>query len=278
VNKRYRIILLLVLGVLLATGTTVWATDTTTEGSASNPPPQGVPTRTPPVLVISFSDAIPMHNMAIGGHPSHYYTANGGNSSSGQINTYDLNGVLQNTTPCTIDMRAIFYNSATGNLYAKGYDRNLYQVDPMTGAYSVFHAGMFAYSQSSPAVTPDGTTVLEHENGTIRVLDFATGGLTNTLSGFYFGGYPSNEAVGTDGARIFTWDGTLVQVTDMSGAPIESYNLPQGHYGFTLKFVNGLLFAADDGSGGTGTWYGYDVGGATPVENSSWGRVKSLYR
>lgn len=254
------------------------ATDTTTLGTGGTPPPPGSPSRTPPVLVISFPDAIQMHNVGIASDGSHYYTCNGGNAGSGQLNTYDLDGNFQHSTPCYLDMRAIFFNAADGNLYAKTYDQALYRVDPVTGATTLVLSGIFVSSQSSPALTPDGQTILEHEDGTIRFLSFQTGQLINTLSGFYFGGYPSNEAVGTDGTRIFTWDGSLVNVYDMGGVPIESYNLPSGHFGFTLKFVNGLLFAADDGGGGTGTWYGYDVGGGVPAEETSWGAIKGLFR
>lgn len=259
--------------------TAAHATDTTTLGGGVVPPQGGNPSRSNPILVISFPDPIQMHNMGIASDGTYYYTCNGGNSGAGQINTYDLNGNPVHSTPCYIDMRAIFYNPATGYLYAKSYDDNLYQVDPVSGAYSVVHAGIFTDPQSSPALTPDGSMILEQSSGTIRFLDFQTGALDHTLSGFYVGGYPSSEAVGTDGARIFTWDGSLVHVYDMSGNPIESYNLPQGNFGFSLKFVHGLLFASVDGGGGTGYWYGYDVGGGpVPVEQSSWGQIKKLYQ
>ena len=255
------------------------ATDTTTLGTGATPPPPGTPTRTPPVLVISFPDQILMHNMGIASDGAHYYTCNGGSAGSGQLNTYDSNGNFQHSTPCNLDMRAIFHNAADGYLYAKTYEQALYRVDPVSGATTlIFGSGVFAHSQSSPALTPDGQTILEHEDGTIRFIDFQSGQLIDTMSGFYFGGYPSNEAVGTDGARIFTWDGTQVHVYDMAGVPIESYNIPSGHFGFSLKFVNGLLFSSDDGGGGTGTWYGYDVGGGIPAEATSWGAIKGLFR
>ena len=276
-RHRWLISCLLATAFLIGIGV-AQAIDTSTLGTGATPPAPGNPTRTPPVLVISFPDQILMHNMGIAAGGSHYYTCNGGNAGSGQINTYDLNGTFQHSTPCYLDMRAIFYNAVDGQLYAKTYDQALYRVDPTTGATTLVFSGIFAYSQSSPALTPDGQTILEHENGTIRFISFQTGQLIGTLTGFYFGNYPSNEAVGTDGGRIFTWDGTLVNVYDMTGVPIESYNIPSGHFGFTLKFVNGLLFAADDGGGGTGTWYGYDVGGGVPIQETSWGGIKHLFR
>ena len=80
----------------------------------------------------------------------------------------------------------------------------------------------------------------------------------------------------TGGCRIFTWDGTLTYVYAMDGGFIESWNIPQGHYGFSLGWANGLLWASDDGAN---MWYGYDVGTEpSPTESTTWGAIKSLYR
>ncbi|MGD8394911.1 MAG: hypothetical protein PVF43_05510 [Candidatus Eiseniibacteriota bacterium] len=264
-------------GALLASSLAM-AADTTREISEV-PPTGGESTRDAPVLILQFPDTILMHNMSLTSDGNYYYTANGGNASNGMINTYDLAGNPVNSVSCTIDSRAIMCDVSTGDVFIKGYDRNLYSVDPSTGAYSVVFSGIFAYSQSSPSMTPDGAYILEHEDGTIRVLDASTGALVNTMTGFATGGYPSNEAVATDGVRIFTWSGTLTSVYDMSGTFIESWNIPQGHYGFSLGWGNGLLWSSDDGGGGTGMWYGYDVGGgATPVETATWGAIKGVYR
>ena len=95
--------------------------------------------------------------------------------------------------------------------------------------------------------------------------------------GFSTGGGSSINAVGTDGARIFTWDESTVYVYDMAGVPVENYSLPSGNYGFSLKYVKGLLFASVDGLGGTGHWYGYDVG-QVALAQSSWGSIKVLFQ
>ena len=101
--------------------------------------------------------------------------------------------------------------------------------------------------------------------------------LVNTVTGFSTGGFPFDQAIGTDGSRIFTWDVSTVYVTDMAGLAIENFSLPRGNYGFSLKYVNGLLFASVDGDGGTGHWYGYDVGQAI-LEQNSWGSIKGLFQ
>lgn len=238
---------------------------------------EGNATLSAPELIIDFDDTIPKHNMGIASDGSYYYTCNGGDADFGQINTYDINGTFVSSVPCLIDMRSIFYSYAYGNLYAKTWENDLYQVNPATGSANLILDDIFFGPQTSPAITPDGQLLIEHENGTVYFIDFLTGALSNTLTGFYYGDPPSNGAVGTDGDRIFTWDGSLVYVYDMDGTFIESYNLPSGNYGFSLKFVNGLLFASVDGTGGTGHWYGYNVG-EVALERSSWGLIKGLFQ
>jgi hypothetical protein len=274
-NRKHSVLFVLITVLCFSTAAAI--ADDTSLSESSLHAATGEATMADPVLIIDFDDTIPMHNMGIASDGTYYYTSNGGTASSGQINTYDLNGVFISSVPCTIDMRSIFYNSSDGNLYAKTYGYDLYQVDPVTGSATLILAGIFFYNQSAPAITPDGTTLIEHDTGTVYFIDFATGALINTLTGFYCGGFPSSTAVGTDGDRIFTWDGSLVHVCDMGGVFIESYNLPSGNYGFSLKFVNGLLFASVDGAGGTGHWYGYDVG-EVALQQSSWGSIKGLFQ
>lgn len=274
-HAHLRTAILVVCGVLLAAPAFA---DTTLDGQA-NPSPPGVPTRDDPVLMISFPDAIAMHNFSITSDGEYYFTTNGGNASNGQINIYDLNGGFVQTVSANIDARAILYNADDGEVYIKAYGSDWYRVDPWTGVTTLVLPGIFSWSQSSPGITCDGLTILEHESGTLRFLDSGTGAQVGSLSGLYSGSYPSNEAVACDGARIFTWDGNLTYVYDMDGNFIESFNIPNGHYGFSLGWANGLLFTSDDGGGGTGTWYGYDVGaGGSAIEVSTWGALKDLFK
>lgn len=262
-------------GALLA-GTLALAVDTTLEGIAVDPPEQGEPSRDPPVLVMSFHDPIDHHCMGLTSDGSYYYTINGGNATWGEIRTYDLSGNPVNVVSCAIDARTILYNPADGEVYAKGFNRNWYRVYPETGNFEVVFTGIFQYSQSSPTLTPDGLYILEHESGTIHWIDASTGQVVDTQYGFYYGSSPSNEGLTTDGCRLFTWDGTLTYVYDMMGVEIESWNVPQGHYGFSPSFANGLFWTSDDSAD---MWYGYDVGSSpSPVEAKTWGTIKSLYR
>lgn len=250
--------------------------DTSLEGSCFNPPDPTMPTRDAPTLVMSFYDPIEMHCMGITSDGSYYYTINGGNATWGEIRTYDLAGNAVNVVSCAIDARSIHYNPADGYCYAKGYDLNWYKVDPATGAFEIVFASLFQFSQSSGALTPDGAYVMEHDSGTIHVYDTTTGALVNTMTGFYYGGFPAGTALATDGCRLFTWDGSLTYVYDMAGTFIESWTVPQGSYGFSPSWANGLFWTADDTAD---MWYGYDVGASpSPTEETTWGAIKSLYR
>lgn len=251
------------------------ANDSSLDGSAATGPDPADPTREPPTLVISFHDPIDHHCMGITSDGSYYYTINGGNASWGEIRTYDLSGNPLQTVSCAIDARSIHFNPDDGKFYAKTYTRDWVEVNPETGEFSTVFPVMFHDSQSSGALTPDGAYILEHLDGTVYWYDAGTGSLIDTMSGFFFGSFPSSSAMTTDGNRIFTWDGTMTYVYDMAGTQLENWEIPSGHYGFSLSFANGLLFTSNDD---TDMWYGYDVGGVTPAESGTWGSIKSLYR
>jgi hypothetical protein len=254
-----------------------WAlADTTLEGDVVSPMVPTVPTRDAPTLVMSFHDPIQAHCMGITSDGSYYYTINGGNATWGEIRTYDLSGNPVLTVACAIDARSISFNPADGYFYAKTYYRDWCRVDPATGSFSTVFAGIFQSSQSSPALTPDGDYILEHESGTLYWYDAHTGAMITTMSGFYHGASPSSGALATDGCRLFTWDGSLTYVYDMQGTFIESWNVPSGNYGFSPAWANGLFWTSDDT---TDMWYGYDVGNPpSPAEETTWGAIKALYR
>lgn len=267
--------LLLLAAAFIVAGPLALAEDSTLDGSAIHPPDPSDPTREPPTLVLSFHDPIEYHCMGIASDGSYYYTINGGNASWGEIRTYDLAGEPVNTVSCAIDARSIHYNPGDGKCYAKTYSNDWVEVDPNTGAFTTVFAGIFQDSQSSVALTPDGAHILEHVSGTVFWYDAGTGSMIDSMSGFYFGSFPASSAIATDGERMFTWDGTMTYVYDMAGNELENWEIPEGHYGFSLSFANGLLFSSDDS---LDMWYGYDVGGVTPVEDGTWGSIKSLYR
>jgi len=257
---------LLLVGSMAAAATPTAKGDTTLRslgGSGRAPAHRSVPVWRAS-QVISFHDPLNgYHPMGITSDGSNYYTTNGGNSSFCVINTFDLTGTLQNTQSCSLDNRTILWDPANGGVFTKTFYLEAARIDPATGASTVISTGWFVHEQSHPALV--GTSrLLEHEDGQIRVLVKAGGQLTKTLSGFQFGGYPSDEAVAVDDSNdILTWDGSTVYVQDQNGTLLGTIPIPNGHYGFSLSFTNGLLFTADDVNGsGIATWYGYQVGPA----------------
>lgn len=212
--------------------------------------------------VLSFTDPLNgYHPMGVASNGEHLYTTNGGNAGACVVNTFSTQGQYQDTQTCTLDNRSIMFDPTNGYFFTKTYDDNAYRIDPATGQSFLKGSGWFAYSQSSPAVTPGGHYLLEQQDGTIRVLVKAGGALYRTLDGFQFGPYPSDEAVAMyDPTTILTWDGFTLYIQDWNHNVIGTASIPNGHYGFSLSYTNGMLFTADDvDANGNATWYGYTL-------------------
>ncbi len=221
----------------------------------------GVPTLTAN-LVLTFQDPLNgFHPMGITSDGRLLYTTNGGNSGACMVNTFDLTGKLVHAQACSLDNRDIHWNPATGLLYTKDYDGpSEYQIDPRTGQATLVGPGWYLHPQSSPALNPNGNHILEQEDGTIRFMRWSDGHVIRSTSGFAIGSYPSSEAVAMDGqGHILTWDGDTVFIQDASANLLATVPIPSGHYGFSLSWAHGLLFTADDVSGTTATWYGYEI-------------------
>jgi len=207
-------------------------------------------------LNYAVSSNIGNHPMALTWNGSFYYGIWDG-TSPGQIKRFDVNGILLDSTSVNLDPRDLEYSTADGKFYVKIYGQDWYRVDVSTGAATLVFPGMFANSQSSPAMSADGLTVYEHESGTIRVLSAVTGQMLRQLTGFATGVYPSTEGLAADGSHLFTWDGSIVYMYDLQGRLITQFTVPSGNFGFSLSYAKGLLWTSTDVSSGTGTWYGY---------------------
>lgn len=201
----------------------------------------------------------PHHPLSITSDGSFYYVIADGSQPS-PISRHDLAGNFVDSTTTAIDARAMLYNPADSKFYLKPFGTDWYEIDPANGNLTLALSGIFANAQSSPAITPDGTTILEHNSGTVRFLNATTG--TETASyNVQTGVFPADVAVATDGNYFFTWDATTAYMYDMVGRLVTSFNIPTGSYGFSLSYANGMLWTTDDlNSGDTGgTWYGYDL-------------------
>jgi hypothetical protein len=210
-----------------------------------------------PAATISFTlSNPPNHPMKLTSDGSSYFMIADGSAPS-PVQQFDLTGALVGAVDVPIDARSLLFNAGNGQFYAKIFGTDWYQVDPIGGSATLLLSGIFAFNQSSPAFARD--SIYEHESGTVRVLDLATGQLQRTITGLQSGGFPSSEAIATDGDHLFTWNGTTVFMYDFVGRRITSFDLSNGTWGFSLSFANGLLWTADDVGAGTSTWFGYQL-------------------
>lgn len=218
--------------------------------------------------VITFNESPYNHNMHIASDGNYLYTINGGNTSNGQINKFSLSGALIQTYPIQIDGRGLSYNNADGFLYASVYGGDIVKITNLsTGTYSVLFLGIMQNSQASFAISTDGSKFFDFSQGTLKIHNFNTGTVINTISGFSFGAgnYGGEAAVAVDSSHIYTWDATTktVYAYNQSGAFIQATVLDSGDNGQSLSIANGYLFVSKDANYSVGTWYGYNISGLT---------------
>ena len=196
---------------------------------------------------------------------TNYYLTNGG-TSTGEIQILDAAGVVQTTTPVTLDSRGLMYRQADGIMYGKGYNNaDLLQIDTGTGTVTPALVGMFtgADIQTKPSMAADGSVLYEHNNGTIQVRDFATGAVSSTITGIQYGGdFWGGVNVQTDGQFFYTADAAgEVYVHDMQGRLVTTVTLPVTAgtlNGIVLSYANGLLWVNDSPSA-AGNLFGYQL-------------------
>lgn len=239
--------------------------------AGKNPSPVNV-LGIPPAFI--FNEFPVNHNMHIASDGNFYYTINGGNSSTGQINKFDLNGNLLQTYPIQIDGRGLSYNYADSNLYASLYTGDIVRIDSLAaGTYTTLFIGIMHDAQASFAISPDGTKFYDFVNGTLYVHDFFTGVEKDTIYNLAYGAgnFGGNAAVAVDSNFIYTWDATIktVSVYDQLGTLTQTMVLDSGDNGHSISIANGLLFVSRDGNYATGTWYGYGNIVSQPLPVSS---------
>jgi hypothetical protein len=188
--------------------------------------------------------------MSVTTNGSSYWTINGGVSSQGVIEEYDLSGTFVDSVALVLDSRGLFLNLTNGGFYTKPFGQDWELIDPNTGARTPLLTGIFTSVQSSPAITTDGMSILEHDPaGTVRVLDFATGALNRTITGLS-GAW--SLSVATAGDYLFTASTGTVFVYDLQGNFITSVGIPNGNNQYSLSYANGLIWVEEGG-----IWYGY---------------------
>jgi hypothetical protein len=147
------------------------------------------------------------------------YLAQQGSSSlallnaNGTLNQTLISGLLSHAT-------GIIADPANGNLFvstANGNQGSIYQVNPTTGAFSVFARGDF----DGLAITPDGSKLYAASGNTVAGFDVASGNPL-TLPAGSIAGSPDGVALGMGNllGNIFvnTNSGDLVEVNLSTGA------------------------------------------------------------
>jgi hypothetical protein len=159
-----------------------------------------------PILEIIFEEDPYNHNMHITSDGDYYYTINGGNTASGQINKFTLEGTLVATFPILIDGRGLSYNKSDGYLYASSYLGNIYKItDLQNGSFETVFDYIMQNEQASFAISDDGTKFYDFYNGTLKIHDFATGTVLQEISGLSYGegNFGGNAAVAVDPDYIY---------------------------------------------------------------------------
>lgn len=226
---------------------------------------------TSPERKIKFSDSPKTHNMHITSDGQYYYTCNGGIASDGQISKFSLSGSLIESYPIPLDMRSIMYNSSDGKLYVSTCDQNIYKITSLSSkSYTKVHSAITSNCQSTTALSPDGKTLYEFYEGTLKIYRMSDGSLQKTLRNIKYGEY-SSYVVAADNDYFFTWNSTDKEayVYDLNGNFKNTIKIPAGGYTFSLSIANGLMFTSDDGNYSTGTWYGYKYRSGEAVANNN---------
>jgi len=149
------------------------------------------------------------HNEHITCDGSYYYTINGGNYATGQVNKFSLTGALIQTYPILIDGRGLSFNAADSFLYASTYTGNIVRIDTLsTGAFTTIYTLIMQDGQASFAISPDGTKFYDFYNGTLKVHLFSNGSVINTYYGLAYGAgnYGGDAAVAVDSNYYYTWN------------------------------------------------------------------------
>ena len=223
-----------------------------------------------PVQKMKFTDHVYYHNMGIAWDGEYYYTLNGGNTEYSNLNKYDDSGELDTGYDISTDGRAILYSPEEEQLYVKSLGMSLDQVDLDLEEADTDLEDIFNGDQSSVAMSPDGSTLYELNDGAVKVFNM-DGDEEKT---FTLSSYSTNDergyayAIAASEKFLYVWapnSETDILVYGTDGKYVTKFELPRAGFGFSLSWANGMLWVAEDADGGSdgadGTWYGYALKG-----------------
>lgn len=226
------------------------------------------------VLVTTFPDLSGnLHPMGIVFNGTNYYVVGGG-TSPGDVAELDASYNLVSLQNVALDCRSAFYNPADGEVYIKGYTSNgLFRLhtNPFDGGYDVIFTGIFQDSQSKVCISPDGTKMYDHLNGTVKEYDFATGTLLNTitLDLQHTLDWPRGNLIAHTGTYLITYAHPDVYAYDVTnGSYVASCNLGTQPTSaeWSVSYTNGMFMVCESSEA---TWYAWTIDSGVPVELTS---------
>jgi len=213
---------------------------------------------------IFFQEQAKTHNVHLTTDGEYLYTCNGGKAHEGMINKFSMTGELIESYNIYLDMRSIMYNNKDKSFYVASFDRNIYKITSLeSGSFELVHEKIYDNKQANLAIGPKGKYLYYMSEGTVIVYTFSTGIEKKRFTSIDCG--PSSTegscSIAVGKKHFYTWNSKykLVFVYDMKGNKVKDITLSKGNYGFSLSYVNGILFVSTDGDYEIGTWYGYDV-------------------
>lgn len=212
--------------------------------------------------VMTFKEHPQTHNMHITSDGNYLYTCNGGKSDYGQISKLDLFGTKIAAYKIDLDMRSIMYNAGDKKLYVNTYGKELYRIDDLLmGKYSKVYDFPDVSEQATPALSHNGKLIYFMDYGTVSVYSMKDGSLKNKIYGLNAkdNTMAGGTAIAVDKKNMYSWDADSkrLYVYDLKGKFKKEYVLNDGSYGFSLSYLNGMIFVSDDGNYDIGTWYAY---------------------
>jgi hypothetical protein len=226
------------------------------------------------VFVTTFPYVGAATPMGVAFDGTYYYVIPGGFSSD-VVAQLDASFNLVTTQTVGLDMRSIFYNSADGEVYVKGYTSNgLFRLhtNPFDGGYDIIFTGIFQDAQTKAVLSADNTTMYDQYNGTARSYDFATGNVLNTftLNLQHDLTWPRGVILAYTGTYLLTYaNGVVYAYSPTDGSYIASCTLgsqPSSDE-WSICYANGYFMVTDANDADYYVWT-IDQGGV-PVELTS---------
>ncbi len=220
-----------------------------------------------PVWVDGFTDQV--SNIGIASDGKYYYTIGSGEASAAKINKYDNDNIrLGSYRFDNLKGRGLEYNKSDGYLYASVQGGHILRfTDLENEKHDTVYRSIMQSEDGSFALSKDGEKMYDFYNGTLKVYDFKTGELWETITGLSCGSdvFGGAAAVTVDYSYIYTWNAysNTVYVYNHKGVFQRTLEEIYG-VGGSLTVMDGYLYTADDPWYDPGYWNVYNIG--NPIE------------